>query len=59
MTGASPPPRTRSEGFYMRPFHGFHGIVDDALVKEKRLNRARLVRKLAAIFFQAAELATD
>jgi AcrR family transcriptional regulator len=40
-------------------FHGFHGIVDDALLKEKRLNRARLVRKLAAIFFQAAGLATD
>jgi AcrR family transcriptional regulator len=39
-------------------FYGFHGIVDDALVKEKRLNRARLARKLATIFFQAAGLPT-
>ena len=39
-------------------FNGFHGIVDDALVQEKRLSRARLARKLAAIFFQAAGLPT-
>jgi AcrR family transcriptional regulator len=37
-------------------FHGFHGIVDDALVKDKRPNRGRLARKLAGIFFQAAGL---
>ena len=37
-------------------FHGFHGIVDDALVREKRPNRGRLARKLAVIFFQAAGL---
>lgn len=34
-------------------FHGFHGIVDDALVLEKRVNRARLAQKLAAVFFNA------
>jgi len=37
-------------------FHGFHGIVDDALVRDKRPNRGRLARKLAGIFFQAAGL---
>jgi AcrR family transcriptional regulator len=37
-------------------FHGFHGIVEDALVKEKRPNRGRLARKLAGVFFQAAGL---
>jgi AcrR family transcriptional regulator len=40
-------------------FNGFHGIVNDALVQEKRLSRARLTRKLAAIFFQAAGLPTN
>ena len=40
-------------------FHGFHGIVDDALVKEKRPNRVRLARKLAGVFFQAAGLPSD
>jgi AcrR family transcriptional regulator len=39
-------------------FHGFHGIVDDALVKEKRPNRGRLAKKLANIFFQTAGLPT-
>jgi AcrR family transcriptional regulator len=39
-------------------FHGFHAIVDDALAREKRLNRARLARKLTAIFFQTVGLAT-
>lgn len=37
-------------------FHGFHGIVDDALVLEKRVNRARLAQKLAAVFFSAVGL---
>jgi AcrR family transcriptional regulator len=37
-------------------FHGFHGIVDEALVREKRVNRARLGKKLAAVFFQVAGL---
>lgn len=32
-------------------FNGFHGIVDDALVMEKRVNRGRLARKLAEVFF--------
>jgi AcrR family transcriptional regulator len=34
-------------------FHGYHGIVDDALVQEKRVNRPRLVKRLADQFFQA------
>jgi len=34
-------------------FNGFHGIVDDALVLEKRVNRGRLAKKLAAVFFSA------
>lgn len=38
-------------------FHGFHGIVDDALVKEKRVNRGRLAKKLASVFSQVAGLA--
>ena len=37
-------------------FHGFHGIVDDALVMEKRVNRPRLAKKLTAGFFQAVGL---
>jgi AcrR family transcriptional regulator len=37
-------------------FHGFHGVVDDAVVKEKRVNRARLAQKLAAVFFNAVGL---
>jgi AcrR family transcriptional regulator len=37
-------------------FHGYHGIVDDALVKEKRVNKARLAKKLTAQFFQAVGL---
>jgi AcrR family transcriptional regulator len=37
-------------------FHGFHGIVDDALVAEKRVNRGRLARKLASVFFRAVGL---
>jgi AcrR family transcriptional regulator len=39
-------------------FHGYHGVVNDALVQEKRLNRARLARKLATSFFQATGLPT-
>jgi AcrR family transcriptional regulator len=34
-------------------FHGFHGIVDDALVLEKRVNRGRLAKRLAGVFFRA------
>jgi AcrR family transcriptional regulator len=37
-------------------FHGFHGVVDDALVKEKRVNRGRLAQKLVAVFFNAVGL---
>lgn len=38
-------------------FHGFHGIVDDALVREKRVNRGRLGKKLAGVFFNAVGMA--
>jgi AcrR family transcriptional regulator len=34
-------------------FNGFHGIVADALAIEKRVNRGRLARKLAEVFFSA------
>lgn len=37
-------------------FHGFHGIVDDALVLEKRVSRPRLARKLADHFFRTVGL---
>jgi AcrR family transcriptional regulator len=37
-------------------FHGFHGIVDDALVLEKRVNRSRLAKRLADHFFRAVGL---
>jgi AcrR family transcriptional regulator len=39
-------------------FHGFHGIVDEALVKEKRPNGAGLAKQLASLFFRAAGLPT-
>ncbi len=35
-------------------FHGFHGIVDDALATEKRVNRGRLARKLVSVFLRVA-----
>jgi AcrR family transcriptional regulator len=38
-------------------FHGFHGVVDDALVQEKRVNRGRLGKKLAGVFFNAVGVA--
>lgn len=31
-------------------FHGFHGMVDDALARHKRMNRARLIRDVATLF---------
>jgi len=34
-------------------FHGFHGMVDDAVAREKRVNRARLVRSVASLFHAA------
>jgi AcrR family transcriptional regulator len=39
---------TRSTAVFM--FHGFHGVVDESLAKEKRINRPRLVRKIAMLF---------
>jgi AcrR family transcriptional regulator len=40
-------------------FHGYHGIVDDARVLEKRINRARLARRLVGSFFRAVGLDAD
>jgi AcrR family transcriptional regulator len=37
-------------------FHGFHGIVDDVVVVEKRVNRGRLGKKLAEVFFRAVRV---
>jgi AcrR family transcriptional regulator len=34
-------------------FHGFHGVVDDTLVREKRISREKLVRKIANLFHAA------
>jgi AcrR family transcriptional regulator len=31
-------------------FHGFHGVVDDTIVREERVNRAKLVRRIASFF---------
>jgi AcrR family transcriptional regulator len=38
-------------------FSGLHGVVDDAYIKEKRVNRRRLTRRLERLFFHAVELA--
>jgi AcrR family transcriptional regulator len=38
-------------------FSGLHGIVDDAYIKEKRVNRSRLARRLERICFRAVGLA--
>jgi hypothetical protein len=40
-------------------FSGMHGIVDDAYLKEKRINRARLVRRLQSICFRTVGLQSD
>ena len=37
-------------------FHGYHGIVDDARMLEKRINRGRLAKRLAESFFRAVGL---
>ena len=37
-------------------FHGFHGIVDDALALERQVNRSRLAQKLADHFFRTVGL---
>jgi AcrR family transcriptional regulator len=40
-------------------FSGVHGIVDDAYVKEKRIARGRLIRRLQRICFRSAGLQSD
>jgi AcrR family transcriptional regulator len=37
-------------------FHGYHAVLNEAVATDKRINRARLSRKLAAQFFQAVGL---
>jgi AcrR family transcriptional regulator len=34
-------------------FHGFHGVVDDTLVRERRVNRTKLLRRIADLFHAA------
>jgi len=38
-------------------FSGLHGVVDDAYIKAKRVNRGRLTRKFQRLCFRAAGLA--
>ena len=38
-------------------FSGMHGIVDDAYLKEKRIARGRLIRRLQADLFQDGRIA--
>ncbi|HEY2118711.1 MAG TPA: TetR/AcrR family transcriptional regulator [Candidatus Acidoferrum sp.] len=40
-------------------FSGLHGVVDDAHLKGKRINRNRLARRLERICFRAVGLASD
>jgi AcrR family transcriptional regulator len=40
-------------------FSGMHGIVDDAYVKEKRIAKGRLIRRLQRICFRSAGLQSD
>ena len=40
-------------------FSGMHGIVDDAYVKEKRIARARLIKRLQRICFRSVGLQSD
>jgi AcrR family transcriptional regulator len=40
-------------------FSGMHGIVDDAYVKEKRIARGRLIRRLQRTCFRLAGLQSD
>jgi AcrR family transcriptional regulator len=40
-------------------FSGMHGIVDDAYVKEKRIARGRLIKRLQRICFRSAGLQSD
>jgi AcrR family transcriptional regulator len=40
-------------------FSALHGVVDDAHIKEKRVNRARLVHRLQQLCFRAVGLPVD
>jgi AcrR family transcriptional regulator len=40
-------------------FSGMHGIVDDAYLKEKRIVRSRLVKRLQRVCFRTAGLPSD
>jgi AcrR family transcriptional regulator len=40
-------------------FSGMHGIVDDAYLKEKRIARARLVKRLQSVCFRTVGLHLD
>jgi AcrR family transcriptional regulator len=40
-------------------FSGMHGIIDDAYLKEKRIVRSRLVKRLQRVCFRTAGLPSD
>jgi AcrR family transcriptional regulator len=40
-------------------FSGLHGVVDDAYLREKRVNRNRLVRRMERLCFRAVGLPSD
>jgi len=40
-------------------FSGMHGIVDDAYLKEKRIVRSRLVKRLQRVCFRNVGLHSD
>lgn len=37
-------------------FGGLHGVIDDALIGEKRVNRTQLIQRLQRVFFRAMGL---
>jgi AcrR family transcriptional regulator len=40
-------------------FSGLHGVVDDAYLREKRVNRNRLLRRMERLCFRAVGLSSD
>jgi AcrR family transcriptional regulator len=40
-------------------FHGLHGVVHDALAKQKRVARSALIRKVQQMYFRAVGLRSD
>ena len=40
-------------------FGGLHGVIDEALIGEKRVNRAQLLQRLRQLFFRTLGLSED